>query len=97
MAESEEELKSLVMKVKEKSEKAGLKLNIQKMKIMAPGPMIYLQQWFSNLSVDKNHLADFIYYILSRALVEILNHMGLGICSFKQVLPSDTDTGSRTM
>ena len=39
MAESEEELKSLVMKVKEKSEKAGLKLNIQKMKIMAPGPI----------------------------------------------------------
>ena len=35
MAESEEELKSLLMKVKEKSEKAGLKLNIQKMKIMA--------------------------------------------------------------
>ena len=38
MAESEEELKSLLMKVKEKSEKAGLKLNIQKMKIMASGP-----------------------------------------------------------
>ena len=40
MAESEEELKSLLMKVKEKSEKVGLKLNIQKMKIMAPGPII---------------------------------------------------------
>ena len=39
MAESEEELKSLLMKVKEKSEKAGLKLNIQKMKIMASGPI----------------------------------------------------------
>ena len=39
MAESEEELKSLLMKVKEESEKAGLKLNIQKMKIMAPGPI----------------------------------------------------------
>ena len=38
MAESEEELKSLLMKVKEESEKAGLKLNIQKMKIMASGP-----------------------------------------------------------
>ena len=37
MAESEEELKSLLMKVKEESEKAGLKLNIQKMKIMASG------------------------------------------------------------
>ena len=38
-AESEEELKSLLMKVKEKSEKVGLKLNIQKMKIMASGPI----------------------------------------------------------
>ena len=39
MAESEEELNSLLMKVKEESEKAGLKLNIQKTKIMAPGPI----------------------------------------------------------
>ena len=40
MAESEEELKSLLMKVKEESEKVGLKFNIQKMKIMASGPII---------------------------------------------------------
>ena len=39
MAESEEELKSLLMKVKEESEKVGLELNIQKMKIMASGPI----------------------------------------------------------
>ena len=39
MAESEEELKSLLMKVKEESQKAGLKLNIQKTKIMASGPI----------------------------------------------------------
>ena len=39
MADSEEELKSLLMKVKEESEKVGLKLNIQKTKIMAPGPI----------------------------------------------------------
>ena len=39
MAESEKELKSLLMKVKEESEKVGLKLNIQKTKIMAPGPI----------------------------------------------------------
>ena len=39
MAESEEELKSLLMKAKEESEKAGLKFNIQKMKIMASGPI----------------------------------------------------------
>ena len=43
MAESEEELKSLLMKVKEESEKAGLKLNIQKMKIMASGPITLWQ------------------------------------------------------
>ena len=39
MAESKEDLKSLLMKMKEKSEKVGLKLNIQKMKIMASGPI----------------------------------------------------------
>ena len=43
MAESEEELKSLLMKVKEESEKVGLKLNIQKMKIMASGPITLWQ------------------------------------------------------
>ena len=43
MAESEEELKSLLMKVKEESEKVGLKLNIQKTKIMASGPIILWQ------------------------------------------------------
>ena len=41
MTESEEELKSLLMKVKEESEKVGLKLNIQKMKIMASGPSLH--------------------------------------------------------
>ena len=49
MAESEEELKNLLMKVKEESEKVGLKLNIQKMKIMASGPITSWQidgkQW----------------------------------------------------
>ena len=49
MAESEEELKSLLMKVKEESEKVGLKLNIQKTKIMASGPVTswqtYGKQW----------------------------------------------------
>ena len=43
MAESEEELKNLLMKVKEESEKVGLKLNIQKTKIMASGPIISWQ------------------------------------------------------
>ena len=41
MAESKEELKSLLMRVKEESEKVGLKLNIQKMKIMASGPSLH--------------------------------------------------------
>ena len=49
MAESEEELTTLLMRVKEKSEKVGLKLNIQKTKIMAPGPITSKQidgkQW----------------------------------------------------
>ena len=44
MAKSEEELKSFLMKVKEKSEKAGLKLSIQKTKIMASGPITYGKQ-----------------------------------------------------
>ena len=44
MAESEEELKSLLMKVKVESEKAGLKLNIQKTKIMASGPKLHGKQ-----------------------------------------------------
>ena len=43
MAESEEELNSLLVKVKEESEKVGLKLNIQKTKIMAPGPIASCQ------------------------------------------------------
>ena len=54
MAESEEELKSLLMKVKEESEKAGLKLNIQKTKIMAPGP---ITSWH----IDGETVADFIF------------------------------------
>ena len=53
MAESEEELKSLLMKVKEESEKVGLKLNIQKTKIMASGPIISWQ-------IDGETVADFI-------------------------------------
>ena len=47
MTESEEELKSLLMKVKEESEKVGLKLNIQKTKIMAPSP-IMVNRWRNN-------------------------------------------------
>ena len=48
MAGHEEELKSLLMKVKEESEKAGLKLNIQKTKIIASGPISSWQRWGNN-------------------------------------------------
>ena len=48
MAESEEELKSLLMKVKEESEKVGLKLNIQKTKIMASGPHHFMANRWGN-------------------------------------------------
>ena len=54
MAESEEELESLLMKVKEESEKVGLKLNIQKTKIMASGPITSWQ-------TDGETVADFIF------------------------------------
>ena len=48
MAESEEELKSLLMKVKEESERVGLKLNIEKTKIMASSPITSWQRWGNN-------------------------------------------------
>ena len=54
MAESEEELKSLLMKVKEKSEKVGLKLNIQKTKILSSSP-------FTLWQIDGETVADFIF------------------------------------
>ena len=57
MAKSEEELKSLLMKVKEESEKVGLKLNIQKMKIMASGPITSWQ--IDGETVET--VADFVF------------------------------------
>ena len=58
MAESEEELKSLLMKVKEESEKVGLKLSIQKTKIMTPGPITSWQ--IDGETVET--VADFIFW-----------------------------------
>ena len=58
MTESEEELKSLLMKVKEESEKVGLKLNIQKSKIMASGPITSWQIGGETLET----VADFIFW-----------------------------------
>ena len=58
MAESEEELKGLLMKVKEESEKVGLKLNIQKTKIMASGP---ISSWEIDWEIVET-VADFIFW-----------------------------------
>ena len=58
MAESEEELKSLLMKVKEKSEKVGLKLNIQKTKIMVSGP---IASWQTDGKTMET-VTDFIFF-----------------------------------
>ena len=69
MAESEEELKSLLMKVKEKSEKVGLKLNIQKMKIMAAGP---ITSW----EIDGETVSDFIF-LDSKSLQMVIAAMKL--------------------
>ena len=65
-AESEEELKSLLMKVKEKSEKVGLKLNIQKTKIMASGPITSWQIEGEKVLT----VADFIFWAPKSLLTE---------------------------
>ena len=80
MAESEEELKSLLMKVKEESEKAGLKLNIQKSKIMASGPITSWQ-------IDREAMetvTDFLFLgckIITdgNCSLEVKRHLLLGI------------------
>ena len=56
MGESEEELKSLLMKVKEESEKVGLKLNIQKTKILASGPNFMANRWGNNGNGERLNL-----------------------------------------
>ena len=69
LAESEEELKSLLMKVKEKSEKVGWKLNIQKTKIMASGPITSWQ-------IDGDTVADFIF-LSSKITADVIADMKL--------------------
>ena len=79
MAESEEELKSLLMKVKEEKEKVGLKLNIQKMKIMASGPITSWQ-------IDEQIVETVTDFIFGRSKItadsdchhEIKRHLLLG-------------------
>ena len=82
MAESEEELKSLLMKVKEESEKAGLKFNIQKTKIMASGP---IASWQTD-GVTMETVTDFIY--LAPKLLQIVTAaMKLkDVCSLEEKL-----------
>ena len=76
MAESEEELKSLLMKVKEKSEKADLKLNIQKTRIMASGPI-------SSCQIDGETVRDFIF-LAPKLLQMVTAAMRLkDVCSLK--------------
>ena len=75
MAESEEELKSLLMKVKEESEKVGLKLNIQKTKIMASGP---ITSWQIDGETMET-VADFIFchYVVLSAYLRLIFLLGL--------------------
>ena len=70
MAESEEELKSLLMKVKDESEKVGLKLSVQKMKIMASGPITLWQ-------IDGETVKDFILGGLQKSLQMVTAAMKL--------------------
>ena len=73
MAESEEELKSLLIKVKEESEKVGLKLNIQKMKIMASGPITSWQM--DGETVET--VANFIFFWAPKSLQIVIAAMKL--------------------
>ena len=73
MAESEEELKSLLMKVKEESEKVGLKLNIQKMKIMASGP---ITSWEIDGETVET-VSDFIFWGALKSLQMVIVAMKL--------------------
>ena len=83
MTESEEELKSLLMKVKEESEKAALKLNIQETKIMASGPITSWQ-----IDGDKMEtVRDFILGVAPKSLQMVIAAMKLkDACSFEEKL-----------
>ena len=79
MAESEKELQSLLMKVKEESKKVGLKLNIQKTKIMACGPITSWQ-------IDGETVTDFIFWA-PKSLQIVTTAMKLkDACSFEEKL-----------
>ena len=83
IAETEEKLKSLLMKVKEESEKAGLKLNIQKMKIMASGP---IPSWKIDGETVET-VTDFIYLGAPKSLQMVTVAMKLkDACSLEEKL-----------
>ena len=83
MEESEEELKSLLMKVKEESQKVGLKLNIQKTKIMASGPITSWQ--IGGETVEA--VTDFIFWGAPKSLQMVTAAMKLkGACSLEEKL-----------
>ena len=83
MAESEEELKSLLMKVKKESEKAGLKLNIQKTKIMASSPITLWQKDGETVVT----VADFIFGEAPKSLQMVTAAMKLkDTCSLEEKL-----------
>ena len=77
MAESEEELKSLLMKVKEESEKAGLKLSIQKTKIMASGPIASWQIDGETMETMSDFIYLFIYFWTLKSLQMVIAAMKL--------------------
>ena len=78
MAESEEELKSLLMKVKEKSEKVGLKLNIQKIKIMASSPIVLWQIDGETLETVRDFFLGCKVTADGNCSLEIERHLLLG-------------------
>ena len=94
MAESEEELKSLLMKVKEESEKVGLKLNIQKTKIMASGP---ITSW----EIDEETVetvSDFIFGEAPKSLQMVTAAMKLkAMTNLDSILKSRDTTASENL
>ena len=79
MADSKEELKNLLMKVKEESEKAGLKLNIQKTKIMAPGSIISWQR-------DREKVETVTDFIFLDSKINVDSDWSHDACSLEEKL-----------
>ena len=96
MGESEEELKSLLMRVKEESERAGLKLNIKKTKIMVSGPITSWQKEWGKLEV----VTDFVFLgskitVVNKKFPQKRNNKGQGYI-WKSALPHTEEFVSLT-